>query len=420
MEFLGSLLNIVLFLVMLGVLVTIHELGHFLVAKLFKVYVFEFAIGFGPKVFRKKKGETYYSLRALPLGGYVAMLGEDDTVPDEFKGVVIDKKRSLLGVNRGKRALIMSAGVALNLVLGYTIFLFSNGVLNQNGISVKLQVTPNSLAANLGVLDGDRLDFKEEKEQFPGFTIQYFGEGKLDQNATEPEFYVLFRPTSINHLNFGGDALVLLYKDATDLYDESSYYLEALKADDVLTFDATFLRGEGEEAVPTVRSLSFGTVLRDADKPDAGYTFIDYGLNLTKRVYRNNFQTALRLSNQDFLSSVTAVARGIKSLFTEGLTNLTGPIGIFNLSASTLSNQGLGSFLFLWGLISINLALFNLLPFPPLDGWHLLVVTVEAITRQEISPRFKQVASLIGAILLIGLTIAILFKDIFALVGVLL
>ena len=420
MEFLMSIFNIILFLVMLGVLVTIHELGHFLVAKLFKVYVFEFAIGFGPKVFRKKKGETYYSLRALPLGGYVAMLGEDDTIPDEFKGIEIDKKRSLLGVNRGKRALIMSAGVALNLVLGYTIFLFSNGVLNQNGISVQLNVTPNSLVAALGVENDDRIDFKEETEQFPGFTIQYFGEGKFDQAAAEPEFYVLFRPISINDLNFGGDALVLLHKDATDLYDENSYYLEPLKADDVLTFDATFLRGEGEAAVPTVHTLSFSTVLRDADNPSDGYTFIDYGFSLTKRIYRNDFSTALKLSNQDFLSSVTAVARGIKSLFTEGLTNISGPIGIFNLSASTLSNQGLGSFLFLWGLISINLALFNLLPFPPLDGWHLLVVTVEAITRQEISPRFKQVASLIGAVLLIALTIAILFKDIFTLVGVLL
>ena len=65
---------------MLGVLITIHELGHFIAAKIFRVYVFEFAIGFGPKIFRKKKGETYYSLRALPLGGYVAMLGEEDAV----------------------------------------------------------------------------------------------------------------------------------------------------------------------------------------------------------------------------------------------------------------------------------------------------------------------------------------------------
>lgn len=95
-------------------------------------------------------------------------------------------------------------------------------------------------------------------------------------------------------------------------------------------------------------------------------------------------------------------------------------MGIFNISSQTLKNHGLAPYLFLWGLISINLALFNLLPFPPLDGWHLLVVTVEAITRQEISPKFKQIASMIGAILLIGLTLVILAKDIFGFVGVIL
>lgn len=429
MGFLTNILNIVLFLVMLGVLITIHELGHFIAAKAFKVYVFEFAIGFGPKIFRKKKGETYYSLRALPLGGFVAMYGEEDEIPpqyiDEAKAIdennepVIPRKRSLLGINRGKRALIMSAGIIMNLVLGYMIFLFSNGVLTQTGVSVKLNVTAGSQAETLGILNDDRLNFEEHK--IGGQTIQYFGEGKLDQTATEPEYFVLFAPKSYNALAFGGDNILLVRKDATDLYSESAYYTKDLTADDVLTFDATILRGADlESAERIVKSLTFKTVLKDEAKPESGYAFESLGFALTKRVYRNSFSDTFRLANRDFVTSVTAVARGIQSLFTQGLKNVSGPIGIFNLSATTLQNQGLGQFLFLWGLISINLALFNLLPFPPLDGWHLLVVTIEAITRQEINPRFKQIASLIGAILLIGLTVAILFKDIFSLIGVLL
>lgn len=424
MNLFGGIFNLILFLVMLGVLITIHELGHFLVAKMFKVYVFEFAIGFGPKVFRKKKGETFYSLRALPLGGYVAMMGEEDTIPEEFKDVEIDPKRSLIHINRGKRALIMSAGIIMNLILGYAIFLFSNGVLNQNGLSVKLQVSEGSKIAALGVKNDDRLDFINDTEKFPGYTIQYFGEGKLDQSAPEPEYYVLFTPKSFKELSFAGENITLLRKDATDLMNENSFYTTPLKESDVLTFEATFLRNEtgGEFNYDTATkikySLTFNTVLKDETKPDSGYKFEDLGMSLTKRVYRNSFGDTFKYANRDFVASVTAVGRGLRSLFTEGLQNVSGPIGIFNMSASTLENQGVGSFLFLWGLISINLALFNLLPFPPLDGWHLLVVTIEAITRQEISPRFKQVASLIGAVLLIGLTVAILFKDIFALVGV--
>ncbi|MFA5486167.1 MAG: site-2 protease family protein [Bacilli bacterium] len=429
MGFLNNILNIILFLIMLGVLITIHELGHFIAAKAFKVYVFEFAIGFGPKIFRKKKGETYYSLRALPLGGFVAMYGEEDEIPpqyldavhakDENNEPVISRKRSLLGINRGKRAIIMSAGIVMNLILGYMIFLFSNGVLTQTGLSIKLNVESGSQAETLGILTNDRIDFAETT--IGGRTIQYFGEGKLDQSAAEPQFYVLFSPKSFNALSFGGDNILLVRKDATDLYSENAYYLKDLTADDVLTFDATFLRGEDyDTAERIVKSLTFITVLKDPSKPASGYTFESLGFGLTKRVYRNGFADTFRLANRDFVTSVTAVGRGIQSLFTQGLKNISGPIGIFNMSASTLQNQGVGQFLFLWGLISINLALFNLLPFPPLDGWHLLVVTIEAITRQEISPRFKQIASLIGAILLIGLTIAILFKDIFSLIGVLL
>ncbi|NCA95204.1 MAG: peptidase M50, partial [Epsilonproteobacteria bacterium] len=109
MQVLTFILNLVLFLVSLGVLITIHELGHFMTAKLFKVYCIEFSIGFGPKFFKRKKkgGETTFSLGAIPLGGYVLMYGEGAELPD---GVVIGEERSLEGVKKWKRAIILSAG----------------------------------------------------------------------------------------------------------------------------------------------------------------------------------------------------------------------------------------------------------------------------------------------------------------------
>jgi RIP metalloprotease RseP len=116
-----------LFIVSLGVLIFIHELGHFTMAKLFNVYVKEFSLGFGPVVFKRKKGETQYSIRALPLGGYVSMYGEETVEVDQ----TIPKERSLLGIKKYKRALIMSAGILLNFVLAFLLFFVSNVAFEQ-------------------------------------------------------------------------------------------------------------------------------------------------------------------------------------------------------------------------------------------------------------------------------------------------
>ena len=109
MAFLDWFLGILLFILALGALVTIHELGHFLTAKLFKVYCVEFSIGFGPKIFSRKKvtKETRFSIRAIPLGGYVSMYGEGVELED---GVTIPESRSLEGVSKWKRAIIFVAG----------------------------------------------------------------------------------------------------------------------------------------------------------------------------------------------------------------------------------------------------------------------------------------------------------------------
>ena len=116
------LLNILYFIIALSLVVTIHELGHFGTAKLFGVYCEEFSIGFGPKLFSKKRknGETYFSIRAIPLGGFVAMYGEAENAPDP--SLNIPPERSLVGIKKWKRAIIMSAGIILNFVLAITLF----------------------------------------------------------------------------------------------------------------------------------------------------------------------------------------------------------------------------------------------------------------------------------------------------------
>ena len=116
-----TILYIILFIVCLSTLIAVHELGHLATAKIFKVYCFEYALGFGPKIFSKKRknGETYFSLRAIPFGGFVSMYGESDTVPE---GLEIDPSRSLLAIKKWKRAIIMAAGVIMNFILALAIF----------------------------------------------------------------------------------------------------------------------------------------------------------------------------------------------------------------------------------------------------------------------------------------------------------
>ncbi len=421
MDFLYTLLNILLFLFMLGVLVTIHELGHFMIAKLFKVYVFEFSIGFGPKVIPwkgykpKKMRETKFSVRALPLGGYVSMYGEEGAVPDGFEGLEIDPKRSLKGINRGKRALIMAAGIIMNLILGYTIFLISNGAIAQTQLLSAIKVEANSPLLTAGINNDKVWHINFEETDIDGQRIQYFGVGTI--NEEDEEYYVLFQPTSLANLDFSGSAIKLMPTNTTKL-TENVFYTD-FKEGDTLHFKAEFVHSveDGEPEIINYNA-SIETVLIDESKPDSGYQLGGLGFGLTSREYRNNFQQTIAAANADFVQSATAVVKGLGSIFTSGLDGFSGPIGIFNMSASILKNQGLSTFLFLWGFISINLALFNLLPFPPLDGWHLLVVTVEAITRREISPKFKNIATMIGSVLMIVLSLLIIGKDIINLFGV--
>lgn len=401
-----DILFIILFLVMLGVLVTIHELGHYLAAKAFGVYVFEFAVGFGPKIFRKRKGETYYSLRALPLGGYVAMLGEEESIPDEFSEELkeISPKRSLNHINRGKKAIIMAAGITMNLILGYAIFLFANGALMQTKLTTGLTVSENSKASDAGILTGDAVLY--EYVEVDGSEIQTFGIANVVGDAVN-DYYVVFSLQSFDELDFGGQNIILVKTTISDITDMSALY--TFKENDVINMTIKVERLVGEEKEVIEIPLTLETV----HVKDTTYTLEPLGAVLTKIKFRYTFKQTFQQTNADFANASTAVIRGIKSLFTQGLTNVSGPVAIFSYSTRTLKNFGFAEFLNLWGMISINLALFNLLPFPPLDGWHLLVTAIEAITRQEIHPKFKQIASAIGGILLIVLSVIILAKDIF-------
>ena len=139
------------------------------------------------------------------------------------------------------------------------------------------------------------------------------------------------------------------------------------------------------------------------------------GLKTYLYEHNNNFGEAIVGTFVDFGDSATAVFRGFGALFTtaDGWKNTSGILGIGFSMSNYLRNYGVRIFIYMWGLISVNLAIFNLFPFPGLDGWHLLVIIIEAITRKEVPAKVKAIASAVGMILLIGLMVVILFKDVF-------
>jgi regulator of sigma E protease len=109
---------------------------------------------------------------------------------------------------------------------------------------------------------------------------------------------------------------------------------------------------------------------------------------------------------------VTLIVDTVINLFRgQNLDQVGGIVAIFSTTSSILTNLGLGSYIFIWGLISVNLAIFNLLPFPGLDGWHLLIITIEGITKKEIPSTLKNIISLIGFVILMGLMVLLLFRD---------
>lgn len=435
MEVLSFILNLVLFLVSLGVLITIHELGHFMTAKLFKVYCIEFSIGFGPKFFKRKKkgGETTFSLGAIPLGGYVLMYGEGTDLPG---GLVIDESRSLEGIKKWKRAIILSAGIILNMVLGMTLFLISNTALPYYQFQGEMVISETSAAYDAGIRTGDRLGYikyvkgnvqtliVDSEVSFKSDTyVLGFLPNKTTGNPTIEDGITLFTPypgtySDADYLAAGvaQDYIDLLNQGKiANIPDVSKAYdSEALAINDTFTATLntyTLLEGSEETPVAVPHDIVFSVYSPGLNEPLA---WEETGLAFTFAQKWRSFPEGLKATWDDFTYANTAVVRGLGMLFT-GSGEVSGIVGIFSTSSTILADFGFASYLYLWGLISVNLAIFNLLPFPGLDGWALLVTAIEGITRKKVPTKVKGIISAVGLFLLFGLMILITIKDIIGL-----
>ena len=391
-----AILSTVLFLLSLGILILIHELGHFLVAKAFHVYVREFSIGFGPVLFSWTKGETKYVLKAFPLGGYVAMVGEEVSGAD----LNVPFERSLLGISKPKRALVLSAGIILNLVLAFVLFFASNWGFTQRTLTNQMVITETSVAAEAGIENGEVLVFAALTDG----SIPVTTEQGVDTHQLFINDFETYEDTLSTLLKIGKvvDGTFIAY--AVDgLADFVEFQLPVRIYDNPTTF--------------TERQV---TIRLDAIATEDGFSLEALGIGFNVIMTDFTFVEAIAEAGRDWWRGVTLIVSTVINLFQgQNLDQVGGVIAIFSTTSSILSNLGLGSYIFIWGLISVNLAVFNLLPFPGLDGWHLLVIAIEGIFKREIPSQFKNIVSVIGFFILMSLMVFLLIRDILALILVL-
>jgi regulator of sigma E protease len=336
----------------LGLLIVFHEFGHFLFAKLSGVGVLTFSVGFGPKLWKKKFGETEYALSAFPLGGYVKMVGED---PDEQVGPA-DIEKSFAHKSLIKRVAIVAAGPVFNLMLAVLLLML---VFSFHGVPVMSTqvsgVEKGSPAELAGVQKGDRI------VAIDGAPVKEWEE------------------LSAKIKGSGGKALDL----------------QVRRGDETVHVTAQPQQKEG-------RTI-FGERKDDWIIGISSQVAIEKG-NPGLAIGRAFYQT------YDY-AKITLMAFYKMILGDVSPRNIGGPILIAQM-AGEQAQEGLGSFLAFLAVLSINLGVLNLLPVPVLDGGHLLFFFVEAVIRKPVSVRYREMAQQVGICLLALLMVYAFYNDI--------
>jgi len=347
--------------VLLGILIFVHELGHFIVAKSLGIKVLKFSLGFGPKVIGRKYGETEYLLSAFPLGGYVKMLGQSDTPGEEEEISEDEMHRAYNFQPIWKRFLVVFSGPFFNLCFAVLVFFF----VFINGVPYLLpevgDVTQNSPAAKVGITKGDRVvsvdgrsivrwdEMTEVIHSQPGREIVI----KVDRSGTVTELKVIPEKKVIKNL-FGED------KEVGLIGITPSGKSGTMKHGLIGTVSLSFVR-TWDISVLTIVSI----------------------IKLFQRIIPAD--------------------------------TIGGPIMIFQMAGQQASHGAMNFFSFM-AVISINLGVLNLLPVPVLDGGHILFLGIEAVRRRPLSEKVIMVSQRIGLALLLALMAFAFYNDIMRLI----
>ena len=342
--------SLLLFIVAITLIVGVHEFGHLIIAKLFNVYCYEFSIGMGPKLFSSKKKETEYSVRAIPIGGYVAMAGE--TEQEGREGIIVPDERRLDNIPKWKRVLILLAGVTMNFFWAWAIL-------------------------SLCIFGMSKMDIQE------GYFISDVMEGTPAETAgLEPEDEIKY----------------FVYKGTEVTIEEGFEYIH-----DGETVTMHIARGKEEKNIEVVPECTEGT-----DVCTIGIQY-SYPQNLFENAtILDCWKYGPQLFWQIFFTILTA----LKTLFTpSGIQSMSGPVGITQ-AVGQAASSGMLDYAILIAQLGINIGIINLLPLPILDGGQIVFVLYEAVTQKKPSESAKQIITIASWMLILSLMLFVTFNDI--------
>jgi regulator of sigma E protease len=345
------LLKLIVYIFILGVIILVHEIGHFFWAKKFKVHIYEFSIGMGPIIYTHKgKDKINYNVRAIPIGGFVAMAGEVYEDDDTKK---IPKKAFMCNKPWYQRVIILVAGVVNNFCLAI-LLLFITACLG-GGHTLKpivSDVKEGSAMAEAGVVAGDKI--------------------------------------------------IKINNHKVNSWDVAQIYLYMKDKDGAYDFEIMHQDGSTETKSITPKTL----------KDEKGNEYTEYGITITRET-STTILGHIKYAFTKFGQMMSSMFLTVGALITGkiSINNLSGPVGIFNVVGDALS-AGAYYLIYLTALLSLNVGVINILPFPAFDGGRVFFLIIEKIKGSPVNSKFENICHVVGFVLLILLMIYITIHDI--------
>ncbi len=381
-----AIVTIVIFLFM----ITLHEFGHFIMAKSTGIGVREFAVGMGPAIFKRQGKETLYSVRIFPVGGYCKLEGEDgdSEAPNAFSNQKL-----------WKRFLVVSAGALLNLMLGFVLFAVIVAMTGPFRSNVVNKVDERSYLAETVVMPGDKIvAIDNHKIRFYDDIALYMG--GFSENT---EFDLTVKRGS-EKIKF---RLKPSVSETKIVYGENSANCSDTINGITKEYTAEYKDGDipkayiGRETVSTRYIIGFEPVITDVTAKN----ILPQAWNYTGYITRSIFAAL-----GDMISGKA------------GLDSVSGPVGVAGVVGEAVNSgasvkDSVVNILFIVAMLTVNLGIFNLLPLPALDGGRLFFMLIELIRGKSVPPEKEGMVHTIGLLLLLALAVIICFNDILKLIG---
>jgi regulator of sigma E protease len=420
------------FLFVLGVLVFVHELGHFLVARWHGVRVITFSLGFGPKIVKFVRGGTEYCVSIIPLGGYVKLAGETvednrTNAPDEF-----------LSKSKWVRFQVYIAGPIMNIVLALVVLagVLANGAdepLYRSSPPVVGVVEEGSPAQAAGIQVGDRILSVDGRDvaTWDALSMEVLpragrelaivvarGDGRLNVRVT---------PASVSRYELGDIGIGWIQRPQVMLVNpgtpaergglQRGDVILAVNGERGLTQPQVIERIRANANLPLAVLVERGNVETPLSlTPEGAMGSAMIGAHISLSEFRRvdpTFLQAIEMSAQQNWESTVLIGRTLRGLITRDtpMRQLMGPVAIAEMSGSA-AQIGWVAIFNLMAMLSLNLGLINLMPVPVLDGGHIAILAVEGVARRDLSLRVKERILTVGAVMIVLLMVTVIFNDV--------